>query len=1011
MESQAQWPAAEELEQHAHFVRSLARHLVGDEAGADDLAQEALLRYVESPPRSVFDPRAWFARVLRNLAHNQRRSGTNRALREQRAAKHEAQPAPDEQLLHAALLRSVVDAVLALDEPYRSTIVARYYRGFEPSRIARETNTPLATVKSRLARAHGQLRERLDRGHGSRDAWGVALASWVGGPTTTAATLASTPLWLAAAAVVLGAIGIAVWRGTGARELELAHSEGLAAPGRVGPTALVDQQAPAQLVEGTRQPIQAGVEPGMLVIAGRLTNTAYAPLSLAAGPASGVELQLRFDSVPPQAEQQFAKLAATTDAQGRFRVELPRPTPADCRLEITLRADADWRPVRAEFALGAHESALEGIELTRIAHGFVEGLVVDRSGTPVPRFALRVAKSSLLRLPALDLQSDEQGAIRCARPGVSEVELLQSGWTLLGIERAQPLPEGGSSGLRVIVARGAGLRVRLQDSAGRPVSGVAVNVELAAAECKPAYQSRMEESPSVGATTDDAGVAELEGLWAEHKLCLTLSDANNHARSSGLRGNELLFGAAELDGDGIVLRAGEVRELLVRWTGLLRIVGDVRRGEALPAAEVEVSVFDLGAAGGEDRCLAKARSDAHGAFVLELRARELLGPLLLLAGEPKPGKPSALAGLGYAGESSPLNASRAELELDLAQAREGQLEAHLMLEPLATIRGRVLESDGSSLKQPSNSLDLRCVRSGESTPRLRPRQAQPKLRWDEDGSFEFSGLRAGNHDLSVFKVQWPTFYSWKCSAQHLRDVPAGSHDVVLVLAPRELTRIKVRIIGAAPQSVIGLRGKLLEAATDESFDAAPRTLAVQDVSGWPAQATQRFTGISGGRDRFGSWSFGFDEFAAALEFELPPVDPGVYVFGLHAFGDDARTQWFPQASRPMRFEAGEYTIEFHPVATTRLEGALVGPAREQRFGIQLADAAGRIVPLSRPSGSERPQLVLELDAAGRFSIEHAPVGRFALRAGTLAELAQGRFRIELPIEITADGAGPIELRL
>ncbi|MEO6711221.1 MAG: sigma factor, partial [Planctomycetota bacterium] len=97
MDSQAQVPAAEAILQHAQFVRSLARQLLGgDEHEADDLAQEALLRYVQSPPRNPLDPRAWFARVLRNLAHNQRRGRSSRALREQRAARSEITPPEDE---------------------------------------------------------------------------------------------------------------------------------------------------------------------------------------------------------------------------------------------------------------------------------------------------------------------------------------------------------------------------------------------------------------------------------------------------------------------------------------------------------------------------------------------------------------------------------------------------------------------------------------------------------------------------------------------------------------------------------------------------------------------------------------------------------------------------------------------------------------------------------------------------------------------------------------------------
>jgi DNA-directed RNA polymerase specialized sigma24 family protein len=51
----------------------------------------------------------------------------------------------------AEVLRTVVEAVLALDEPYRSVVLARYFRGWEIKRIADETRVPIATIKARLS--------------------------------------------------------------------------------------------------------------------------------------------------------------------------------------------------------------------------------------------------------------------------------------------------------------------------------------------------------------------------------------------------------------------------------------------------------------------------------------------------------------------------------------------------------------------------------------------------------------------------------------------------------------------------------------------------------------------------------------------------------------------------------------------------------------------------------------------------------------------------------------------
>jgi hypothetical protein len=55
--------------------------------------------------------------------------------------------------------------------------------------------------------------------------------------------------------------------------------------------------------------------------------------------------------------------------------------------------------------------------------------------------------------------------------------------------------------------------------------------------------------------------------------------------------------------------------------------------------------------------------------------------------------------------------------------------------------------------------------------------------------------------------------------------------------------------------------------------------------------------------------------------------------------------------------------------------------------------------------------VLETDALGRFIIRHAPVGRFTLRAGSLAELERGAFRREMTVDLAADATSSVEITL
>src|SRR5207237_307525 len=71
--------------------------------------------------------------------------------------------------------KSVVEAVLALDEPYRSVVILRWFEQLEARDIAERLNVPLETVRTQLKRAHELLRARLDRESGDRRAWSLPL--------------------------------------------------------------------------------------------------------------------------------------------------------------------------------------------------------------------------------------------------------------------------------------------------------------------------------------------------------------------------------------------------------------------------------------------------------------------------------------------------------------------------------------------------------------------------------------------------------------------------------------------------------------------------------------------------------------------------------------------------------------------------------------------------------------------------------------------------------------------
>src|SRR4029077_7953260 len=81
-------------------------------------------------------------------------------------------PSPAEILAREAARTRVVEAVLALEDPYRATALPRYSDNLQPRAIAQRHAVPVETVRTRLKRAFEMLRLRLDREfEGGRSAW------------------------------------------------------------------------------------------------------------------------------------------------------------------------------------------------------------------------------------------------------------------------------------------------------------------------------------------------------------------------------------------------------------------------------------------------------------------------------------------------------------------------------------------------------------------------------------------------------------------------------------------------------------------------------------------------------------------------------------------------------------------------------------------------------------------------------------------------------------------------
>ncbi len=155
------------LLRHAGFLRRLARDLVGDPSAAEDAVQEVWLRALEKPPRHGANVRGWLRVVLTNLVRSKARGESRREARERDRAVDPAGALLSTNPNDEATLRFVTEAVLALEEPLRSTVLQHYFQGLTAAEIATRDHLPVSTVKSRLQRALEILRARMQRTNGN----------------------------------------------------------------------------------------------------------------------------------------------------------------------------------------------------------------------------------------------------------------------------------------------------------------------------------------------------------------------------------------------------------------------------------------------------------------------------------------------------------------------------------------------------------------------------------------------------------------------------------------------------------------------------------------------------------------------------------------------------------------------------------------------------------------------------------------------------------------------------
>ena len=218
-------PDPEALLAHSGWVRALARSLVADPAGAEDVEQETWRRALESPPKHAGNLRAWLATVVRSVAAQRGRSEGRASERQDRfrrasdpatgAGPRQAPPqTPGEIAERMETFRALAEGIGRLQEPYASAIYLRFVEELPVAEVAARQGVPVPTAATRIRRGLELLREQMHGRFGA--SWKARClvfappASSAAIPPVIAGAIAMTTKtkFLAAAAVLALAIPV-----------------------------------------------------------------------------------------------------------------------------------------------------------------------------------------------------------------------------------------------------------------------------------------------------------------------------------------------------------------------------------------------------------------------------------------------------------------------------------------------------------------------------------------------------------------------------------------------------------------------------------------------------------------------------------------------------------------------------------------------------------------------------------------------------------------------------------
>ncbi len=470
-------PAPRSLEllmRETDWLRAVAARLTDDPDRVEEVVQRTRVAALDGLPERPRSIRAWLRRVATNVVRQEHRERTRRERRERVAARPEEVPSSAELVERVETQRTVARAVLALDEPYRTTILLRFHEDLPPREISRRTGVPVRTVETRLRRGLERLRRLLDRDHGGdRSRWlaSVAVLAEGGASAASAGGRASVPAaglvaGIAATAVVLigGWFGI---RAHGPREEprvergEAAAAAPSDAPRESTGVRVVAPRRAAVAGLDERAPLPAGVSAAAIE-----TGLRGRVLGLDGRPAAGAVVRV----AAPSDERLVSMAVTRTGADGSWRaVGLPAGA------VVRVRARTEDGACGERSGIEVFDGRVTPVpELPLFPGGTIRGTVRTDAGEPLEGARVRVGFPSLERLLRTDVGGHfDTGALLPGRypvvafaPGHAQRETIEVD---LGV--------GDRIELDVRLAPASTIHGRVTDADGEPISDATIRAD------------------------------------------------------------------------------------------------------------------------------------------------------------------------------------------------------------------------------------------------------------------------------------------------------------------------------------------------------------------------------------------------------------------------------------------------------------------------------------------------------------------------------------------------------